>query len=121
MAHNGDKTQFLQLMTWSIWGLNDNRKVRKITAYLKRHKVDIAVLQETHLQPDSSVAVQCRMQSQCYAADYTSHARGVLLWVDRRSGVTMTGLLKDLNGRYSEAKCSKGDLNFIGGYLRTEP
>lgn len=109
----GQNAQIFQLLTWNVRGLNDSRKVRRVGTYLKRHSVAIAVLQETHLAPGRSEAVHHKLHGVCYSSDLTSHARWVLIWVDKKAGVEMTGILTDPQGRYAAAVCKRGALQFL--------
>ncbi|KAJ1192454.1 hypothetical protein NDU88_001761 [Pleurodeles waltl] len=40
-------------LTWNVRGLNDQRKVRHVSAYIQKHRIDVCLLQETHLVAQS--------------------------------------------------------------------
>ncbi|KAJ1130850.1 hypothetical protein NDU88_009196 [Pleurodeles waltl] len=83
----------IRLVTWNVH--NDARKVRKIVAYLHRHKVDLAILQEMHLAPGSPLLTPRWLQGQFLAAGFTSQALGVLIWASRSSGISLQGVVVD--------------------------
>ncbi|KAJ1207185.1 hypothetical protein NDU88_002577 [Pleurodeles waltl] len=72
-----------RMVMWNVRGLNDARKVRKVVAYLHKHKVYRAILQEMHLAPGSPMLTPRRLQGQFLVAGFTSHTWGVLVWALR--------------------------------------
>ena len=70
----------LRLMTWNVRGLNDHRKMRKMSAYFHRHHVDVTLIQETHVAGSTVGSLQKIIRGACYTSCFMSHARGVLLW-----------------------------------------
>ncbi|KAJ1162848.1 hypothetical protein NDU88_003313 [Pleurodeles waltl] len=91
----------LRLITWNVRGLNDARKTRKVIAYLRNHKVDIAIL-----APNSPMLTSRRLQGQFVAAGYTSHSRGVLIWASKETDIGLSLVAADPGGRYVVARCS---------------
>ncbi|KAJ1215484.1 hypothetical protein NDU88_003092 [Pleurodeles waltl] len=101
----------LRLLTWIVRGLNDNRKIRKVVPYLRttyRHTIDVAVLKEMHLAPSDKEEMQQRMQGSVCVAGFTSHARGVLIWVRKGEGISLQEMCADPAGRYVVAKYTIG-------------
>ncbi|KAJ1134725.1 hypothetical protein NDU88_001172 [Pleurodeles waltl] len=74
-------------------GLNDNRKIHKVVAYLSRHTVDVAVLQETHLALGDKDLMQLRMQGFVRVAGFMSHVRKMLIWVRKKEGIGLQEVL----------------------------
>lgn len=102
-----------KVLTWNVRGLNDHRKVRTVLNYLKRQKIDIALLQETHLPLDSPVLKQKSLRDITNIAGYTSHARGVLTWVNPNSKFELTLLHSDPQGRYVISNCKGNSFDLI--------
>lgn len=103
MARVNKPPNSISFLSWNV--LNDLRKILTVVAYLYRHNVDVAILQETHLSPTTGLLTQRRMKGACVAARFTSHARGVLIWVHQRSGIQLQAAEVDIGGRCILAKC----------------
>lgn len=103
----------LRALTWNIRGLNDHRKVHKVLHYLKRHNIDLALLQETHLPLDSPILKSRGLCDNINVAGFTTHARGVLTWVNPNSKYTLTLLHDEPQGRYVISRCTGNKLDCI--------
>ncbi|KAJ1193283.1 hypothetical protein NDU88_002582 [Pleurodeles waltl] len=75
-----------------------------VVAYLRRHTVDIAILQKTHLAQGRGDSVQQRMQGQVCAAGFTTHATGVLIWARKGAAIRLQEVCIDPAGYYVVAK-----------------
>ncbi|KAJ1155701.1 hypothetical protein NDU88_008430 [Pleurodeles waltl] len=64
-------------------GLGDPRKRRHILAYLERHRIHIALLQETHFTPGRRVTFADRWSSYSQHATYSSYSRGTSTLIRR--------------------------------------
>lgn len=49
----------LKMASWNLKGLNHVIKKKKVLTYLKSSKVDIAFVQETHLNKTESLKLKC--------------------------------------------------------------
>ncbi|KAJ1187115.1 hypothetical protein NDU88_003894 [Pleurodeles waltl] len=102
-----------ELSALKLKGLNDARKTRKVIAYLRNHKVDISILQVTHLAPDSPFLTPRRLQGQFVVAEYTSHSRGVLIEASREMDIGLRLVTADPGGRYVVACCNVQTFSFL--------
>lgn len=93
-------TRSLIFMTWNVRGLNNPQKIRNVFAYLDRHKVDVACIQETHLTQSSEDRVGTRWASFRKASSYSTYARGVLILIKRGIPFTLLISITDDQGRY---------------------
>lgn len=105
--------QTIRFLTWNVRGLNNHRKVRNVPAYLKHHSVDIALLQETHLPTDSKMLSQRVFQGSFHASGFTTHARGVLTWVNPKSGFHIDPCVADVEGRYIVSRCKGKEIDVL--------
>ena len=53
------------------------QNIKKVLNFLKNHKVDIALLQETHLTDREQAKLIRQWQGQVFYASFTSQLRGV--------------------------------------------
>lgn len=105
-----DRVKFL---TWNVQGLNDRRKIRKVSAYLVRRKIDVALLQESHLPAAHIECTRSLFRGPIHAAGFTAYAQGVVTWVSPRSHLTLEEVHTDVNGRYTITRCKGRGLEFI--------
>lgn len=108
----------LNILTWNMRSLNDYRKLRKVLLYLTRHNIDKALLQKSHLPPNSPVLRSRGLQGNAHTAGFTSHARGVITWVNPKSQLKLEPLDTDPEGRFVISRCrGKGiDLTLVNIY-----
>lgn len=90
----------LNLLTWNVRGFKNPQKIRHLLAYLDRHKVDIALLQETHLDPRTQCRVGTRWAETIISAPYSTYARGVLILIKKGTQFQVTETVIDKAGRY---------------------
>lgn len=62
-------------LTWNTNGINDLSKRRKVLNFLKNHKIDVALLQETNLTDAEHIRLARQWQGQTY---YSHPNLGVL-------------------------------------------
>lgn len=74
-------------VTWNVQGLNNPKKTRQVLAYLDRHNVQVALLQETHLNKHAADKVASRWAGVKLVSSYFSYARGVMILVKKKSSV----------------------------------
>ncbi|KAJ1092645.1 hypothetical protein NDU88_005755 [Pleurodeles waltl] len=87
-------------MTWNVRGLNDRRKARLVAAYVKCHKVDICMLQETHLVASSLGRMKAGWVGECHCSVYSSYARGVAILLRKGLQWRTRRVIVDPSGRY---------------------
>lgn len=103
----------ISVLTWNVRGINDHRKVRKILRYLHRHDIDIALLQVTHLPIDSTILRTRGLQGSIHAAGFTTHARGVITWVNPNKLLKLEPSVTDKEGRYTITRCRGKGLELL--------
>ena len=90
----------IRLLSWNVRGLNDPRKGRLVLQYLRRYKVDIVFLQETHLSPGSGDTFAASWGSHRYFAKYSSYSRGVVTLIHKKLPFQHYATVLDAQGRY---------------------
>lgn len=56
----------LRLCTWNVRGVHNPIKRRKILTFLKKEHIDIALLQETHLDDAEHLKLHCPVELDRY-------------------------------------------------------
>ena len=72
----------------------------RVLTFLKRHGVQIAGLQETHLSDLESTKVAKKWRGQFYSSTFPTAARGVLVWMVPGVPFVLTYMEADVEGRY---------------------
>lgn len=111
MTDSNVQTRKLTLLTWNIRGLHNPQKISKTLAYLDRHNVDIACLQETHLPHNTDNKEGFRWAGFRISSSYSAYARGVLIIIKRNVPFTPTSTLTDDQGRYAIVQGNLGGTN----------
>lgn len=70
-------------LTLNVKGINHCIK-RKSVNYLKHHQIDIALLQETHLN-DTEHAKLKQVYNQVFYSSFTSRSRGVAILIRKKN------------------------------------
>jgi len=86
----------LRLCTWNVRGVHSRIKRRKILIFLKKENIDIALLQETHLDDVEHLRLRQRMVRQVFFSSFTSRSRGV---ARKNLPFSMIECVKDKGGR----------------------
>lgn len=90
----------LRLCTWNIKGVHNPVKRRKILTFLKRDNIDIALLQETHLNDQEHLKLQRGGFVQVFFSSFTSRSRGVAILVKKNLQFSVLDCVNDKSGRY---------------------
>lgn len=90
----------LRLCTWNIKGSHSPIKRKKIWSYLKKGKIDIAMLQETHLNDEEHLKLQQCGFDQVYFSSFTTKSRGVAILIRKNLPVKVSNCIKDKYGRF---------------------
>ncbi|KAJ1109002.1 hypothetical protein NDU88_006372 [Pleurodeles waltl] len=96
----GDATSVVRCLTWNVRGLKDKRKIRLVTAYVKRHGIDICMLQETHLMAAAVGRLKVGWVGEAHCSTYSSYARGVAIIIRKGLQWRTREIIIDPNGRY---------------------
>lgn len=59
-------THSLQVITWNVNGLTQYIKTKKVICYLNSKRVDVALLQETHLEASESEKLRSEWMGKVY-------------------------------------------------------
>ncbi|KAJ1197559.1 hypothetical protein NDU88_001416 [Pleurodeles waltl] len=87
-------------LTWNVRGLNDQRKVRHVSAYIQRHRIDVCLLQETHLEAQTMKRLRAGWIGVCHGAVFSRYARGVAILLRKGLQWRTHRVIVDPNGRY---------------------
>lgn len=90
----------IKICSWNVRGLHQPVKRRKILTSLKKEGVEIALLQETHLEDQEHLKLKRDWVSNSFYSSYTSNSRGVCILFSKKLPFTLESCVKDSNGRY---------------------
>lgn len=110
----------LQVCTWNVRGVHSPIKVRKILTCQKKDDIDVAMLQETHLDDsfDEHLKLQQGPFGQVYVSSFTTRSRGVAVLIRKNLSFIISDCVKDLKGCYVTIK---GGQNIVMMNLPTQP
>lgn len=100
---------FVKVVSWNINGCGNPVKRKKVLLYLKHKQVDIAFIQETHLQDDEAKKFKRDWVGQVYYSSFSSKRNGVLILVHKRLNFSMLKEYKDGNGRIICIEANMGE------------
>ena len=98
--NNRGQTSQYTMVTWNVRGMAAPSKRRRVLAYLKRHGVQIAFLQETHMSPEGIKSLCRTWPGQVFGTNVSTFARGVLIWLARGVPFVSSTSKIDPDGRY---------------------
>ena len=90
----------MRVCTWNVRGVHNPIKRRKILTCLKKDDIDVAMLQETHLDDTEHLKLQQGQFGQVFFSSFTTRSRGVAVLIRKNLPLTISDCVKDLNGRY---------------------
>lgn len=90
----------LKIGTFNVGGIHSPAKRKKILIYLTKLKLDVAMLQETHLLPPEVAKLGTLGWKVMASASYNSKARGVSILVRTSRDVTVHTTVMDPQGRF---------------------
>lgn len=89
-----------RFLSWNTNGINQPTKRRKVLNFIRKHNVDIAFLQESHLNDAEHCKLGKQWQGQIYYSSFTSQARGVAILFRKGVPFQLEYLERDKRGRY---------------------
>lgn len=89
----------VNFISWNVKSLNHPVKYRKIFAHLKRSKIDIAFLQETHIRVSDRSRLHRGWVGQVYQPNLHSKSRGVAIMISKNVSFMATEVHTDPAGR----------------------
>ena len=90
----------IKIITWNVRGIHTPARRYAVYSYLKRHSVHIALLQESHLIQTETHKLRRRWRGQLWATNYSTYARGTMIWIRPDVPFTAEETLIDAEGRY---------------------
>lgn len=96
----------LRVCTWNIKGGHSPIKRKKVLLALKKEGVDIALLQETHLNDAEHLKLQQCGFEHVFFSSFTSKSQGVAILLKRSVPFKVIECVKDTHGRYVFVKAS---------------
>lgn len=90
----------LKLCSWNIRGLRSNVKRRKVYSLLKRERVDVALLQESHLDDNEHLKLKYSWVGQVYFSSFTTSSRGVVILIHKNLPFQLKKSIKDKYVRF---------------------
>ena len=97
----GERHSQYAITTWNVRGLAASHKRYQVMAYLKRHNIQIAFLQETHLIKEGLTTLRTSWAGQIYGTSVSTYAKGVLIWIAREVPYVVTNSIIDSGDRKS--------------------
>lgn len=74
----------LNVTTFNVRGLGHPIKRKRVLTFLKKEKVDIAFLQETHLSNEEHKKLKRDWVGQAYFSSFTSNKRGTVILIHKK-------------------------------------
>lgn len=90
-------TKYISL---NVKGINNAVKRKKILSWFKKEKVNIALLQETHLTDEEHKKLKREWVGQVYYSSFSSSKRGVAILIKKNTPFTIAKTVTDTEGRY---------------------
>lgn len=90
----------LRICTWNVRGLHGTLKLRRVMSILIKERVDIALLQETHLDDEAHLKLKHNWIGQIFFSSFTTSSRGVAILINKNIPFNVVKSDKDRFGRY---------------------
>ena len=90
----------VKFCSWNVRGLREKVKQKKVFSLLKREKVDLALIQESHLNDSEHLKLTYGWVSQVYFSSFTTSSRGVAILVSKSLPFRLETCIKDKYGRF---------------------
>ena len=95
----------VKFVSFNVNGLNGPVKRKRVLTYLKKLKIDIAFIQETHLTPLEHRKLKTAWVRLYISSSFHSKARGVAGLMNKNIPVTIGETFVDTMGRYVLVNC----------------
>lgn len=79
----------IKIITLNVKGINHVIKRRKVLSMLKKDKVQVALLQETHLTDLEHLKLKRDWVGQIYYSSFNSQSRGVAILIHKHLAFTL--------------------------------
>lgn len=106
-----DSISHLSLLSPNVHRLNTPEKRTQLLQELKRHKTQVACLQETHFRTDNIPRLTDTKYTTVYhATNKAAKSKGVAIFIAKRVRFAVTDVLADEDGRYLFIKGTLGNI-----------
>lgn len=95
----------LNVISWTVRGLNSRLKHSLVFDYIKRFKPHIILLQENHLQGSRVLALKQANIMKVIHGEYSTYSRGVMILVTKQGNAHILHIKTDVKGRYVDLVC----------------
>lgn len=89
-----------KIVTWNVKGIGHPIKRTKILTALKKEKVEIALLQETHLTPEEHLKMHKDWVGQVFFSSFKTNSRGVAILINKHTPFEIMEQISDIEGTY---------------------
>lgn len=104
-----------KIITLNVKGMNQVVKRCKILSMLKKGKVQVALLQETHLTDLEHLKLKCDWVGQIYYSSFNSKSKWVAILIHKHLTFTLDKVIRDTEGRFVVITgCLYGERILIG-------
>lgn len=90
----------INISTWNIKGSNNVVKRKSVLNSLKKDKIKIAFLQETHLSDEEHKKYHREWVGQFFFSSHSTNKRGVITLIHKNLTFTVISSCKNTEGRY---------------------
>lgn len=90
----------VKFCTYNVKGIHHPIKRKKLLSFLKKDKVQIAFLQETHLIDKEHIKLKRDWVGQVYYSSFSSNSRGVAILIHKAIPFVLSSCKQDPEGRY---------------------
>lgn len=90
----------IKISTWNIRGSNNVKKRKSVLNSLKKDKIQIGFLQETHLTDEEHKKYHREWFGQIFFSSHSTSKRGVITLIHKNLPFTVMASCKDTEGRY---------------------
>ncbi|XDV45294.1 hypothetical protein PO909_013414 [Leuciscus waleckii] len=90
----------LRICTWNVKGIHNLIKRKKVVSYIRKNKIGIALLQETHLDKQEHLKLKQGGYNQVYFSSFSSKSRGVAVLISKNIPLNVVKLIEDDRGRF---------------------
>lgn len=90
----------IKITSWNVRGMRKLAKLKQVLNRVKYLKSKVVFLQESHLIASDMHCLSKRWPGQVFHANFSSHARGVVILIHRSLPFQVTRTIQDPSGRY---------------------
>lgn len=90
----------LRICTWNVKGIHNPIKRKKVMSYIRKNKIGIALLQETHLDKQEHLKLKQGGYNQVFFSSFSSKSRGVAVLISKNIPLNVVKLIEDDRGRF---------------------